>query len=118
MENKKLKIGIIGLGTVGCGVVKVLTKFDDIEIVLASVKNVNKKRDVEVKKLTSDSMEIATNPEIDVVVEVAGGCGVLDVLKTAIMNKKHIVTANKELLARHGAELFDLARENGVVILY
>ncbi|MBR5304198.1 MAG: homoserine dehydrogenase [Candidatus Gastranaerophilales bacterium] len=118
MENKKLKIGIIGLGTVGCGVVKVLAKYDDIEIVSASVKNLNKKRDVEVKSLTTDSMEIATNPNIDVVVEVAGGCGILDVLKTAIQNKKHIVTANKELLARHGAELFDLARENGVIILY
>lgn len=118
MENKKLKIGIIGLGTVGCGVVKVLEKFSDIEIISASVKNLSKKRDVEIKNLTTDSMQIATNPEIDVVVEVAGGCGILEVLKTAIQNKKHIVTANKELLARHGAELFDLARENGVVILY
>ena len=118
MENKKLKIGIIGLGTVGCGVVKVLEKFNDIEIVLASVKNLNKKRDVDVKNLTTDSMKIATHNDIDVVVEVAGGCAILDVLKTAIQNKKHIVTANKELLARHGAELFDLARENGVVILY
>jgi len=118
MENKKLKIGIIGLGTVGCGVVKVLEKFGDIEIVKASVKNIDKKRDVEIRNLTTDSMEIATDSNIDLVVEVAGGCGVLDVLKTAIKNKKHIVTANKELLARHGAELFDLARENGVVILY
>ena len=66
MENKKLKIGIIGLGTVGCGVVKVLEKFNDIEIALASVKNLNKKRDVEVKNLTSDSMQIATNPDIGV----------------------------------------------------
>lgn len=118
MENNKLKIGIIGLGTVGCGVVKVLEKFNDIEIVLASVKNLNKKRDVELDCLTTDSMQIATNPDIDVVVEVAGGCDILDVLLTAIKNKKHIVTANKELLARHGAQLFDLARENGVVILY
>lgn len=118
MENNKLKIGIIGLGTVGCGVVKVLSKFDDIEIVLASVKNLNKKRDVEVKNITDNSMQIAQHPDIDVVVEVAGGCGVLDVLIEAIKNKKHIVTANKELLARHGAQLFDLARENGVVIMY
>ena len=118
MENKKLKIGIIGLGTVGCGVVKVLSKFNDIEIVKASVKNLNKKRDVEVANLTTNSMEIATDENIDIVVEVAGGCGVLDVLIEAIKNKKHIVTANKELLARHGAQLFDLARENGVVILY
>ncbi|MBQ8636105.1 homoserine dehydrogenase [bacterium] len=118
MENKKLKIGIIGLGTVGCGVVKVLSKFSEVEIVKASVKNLDKKRDVKVQNLTTDSMEIANDPYIDVVVEVAGGCGVLDVLIAAIKNKKHIITANKELLARHGAQLFDLARENGVVILY
>lgn len=118
MENKKLKIGIIGLGTVGCGVVKVLSKYDDIEIVCAAVKNLSKKRDVEVKNLTDNPFDIVNNSEIDVVVEVAGGTGVLDVLVQAIKNKKHIVTANKELLARHGAELFDLARENKVVILY
>lgn len=118
MENKKLKLGIIGLGTVGCGVVKVLSKYDDIEIVKASVKNLNKKRDVELACLTDNSMDIALDSNIDVVVEVAGGCDILDVLIAAIKNKKHIVTANKELLARHGAQLFDLARENGVVILY
>lgn len=116
--NKKLKVGIIGLGTVGQGVVKVLSRFDDIEIVSAAVKNVSKKRSVEVQNITSNALEIAQNPEIDIVVEVAGGVGVLEVLVEAIKNKKHIVTANKELLARHGAELFDLAKKNNVVILY
>lgn len=116
--DKKLKLGIIGLGTVGQGVVKVLSKFDDIEIVSAAVKNISKKRDVKVQKVTADAMEIAKDSSIDIVVEVAGGVGVFDVLVEAIKNKKHIVTANKELLARHGAELFDLARKNGVVILY
>lgn len=116
--NNKLKIGIIGLGTVGQGVVKVLSKYDDIEIVSCAVKNLSKKRDVEVKNLTKDAMEIAKDPSIDVVVEVAGGVGILEVLSLAIENKKHIVTANKELLARHGAKLFDLARENAVAILY
>ena len=118
MENNKIKIGIIGLGTVGCGVVKVLSKYNDIEIVKASVKNIDKKRDVQIDNLTTDSYEIARDPEIDILVEVAGGCAVLDVLIEAIKNKKHIVTANKELLARHGAQLFDLAREYGVVVLY
>lgn len=121
-ENKKLRIGIIGLGTVGQGVVKVLSQdiepFCDIEIVGAAVKNLFKKRDVEVKTLTDNIDEIVNNPDIDVIVEVAGGVGVLDALVKAIKNKKHIVTANKELLARHGAELFDLARDNGVTILY
>ena len=117
MENK-IKIGIIGLGTVGSGVVKVLSKFKDIEITSAAVKNLDKKREVEVKHITTDPFEIAKNPEIDIVVEVAGSVYVKDVLIEAIKNKKHIVTANKELLAKHGAELFDLARENNVVIMY
>ena len=115
--NKKLKIGLIGLGTVGVGVVKVLKQYDDIEIVSAAVKNLSKPREVELP-LTDDIYSIVNNPEIDVVVEVAGGIGVIDALKCAIKNNKHIVTANKELLARCGAELFDLAKEYGVSILY
>lgn len=118
MENNKLKIGLIGLGTVGQGVVKVLSKYDNIEIISCAVKNLNKKRDVEVKNLTDNPMEIANNPNIDVVVEVAGGTNIKDTLLCAIKNKKHIVTANKELLAKYGAELFDAARENNVAILY
>lgn len=116
--NDKLKLGIIGLGTVGQGVVKVLDRFDDIEIVGAAVKNLSKKRDVEINWITDNIYELVNHPNIDVVVEVAGGCRVLDAIKQAIINHKHIVTANKELLARHGAELFDLARDNNVVILY
>lgn len=118
MENK-LKIGLIGLGTVGGGVVKTLCAFPQIEIVKAAVRNLNKKRDVEVRCITDDPFEIVNDPEIDVVVEVAGGVNpAFDLLKTAIKNKKHIVTANKELLAKHGAELFDLANEYNVAILY
>lgn len=118
MENK-LKIGLIGLGTVGCGVVKTLCAFPQIEIVKAAVRNLNKKRDVEVRCITDDPFEIVNDSEIDVVVEVAGGVNpAFDLLKTAIKNKKHIVTANKELLAKHGAELFDLANEYNVAILY
>lgn len=115
--SNKIKIGIIGLGTVGTGVVKVLSKYDDIEIVSVAVKNLSKKREVDVP-LTDDVYSIVNNPEINIVVEVAGGVGVLDALKCAVKNNKHIVTANKELLAKHGAELFDLAREYGVTILY
>ncbi len=115
--NNKLKIGMIGLGTGGSGVAKVLSKYDDIEIITCAVKNINKKREVELP-LTDDIYSVVNNPKVNVVVEVAGGVGVLDALKCAIKNNKHIVTANKELLARHGAELFDLAREYGVSILY
>ncbi len=119
MENKKIKIGIIGLGTVGSGVVKVLKNFNNIEIEAAAVRNLNKKRDVEVKKITDNPFEIVNNPEIDIVVEVAGGCNpAYELITTAIKNKKHIVTANKELLAKFGAKIFDLANEHNVAVLY
>ena len=119
---KALKVGIIGFGTVGTGVYNVLQGFDNIEIKKIAVKNINKKRNVEnfdETLLTADPYEIVNNPEIDVVIEVAGGVNpTYDVLKTAIKNKKHIVTANKELLAKEGSDLFKLAKENGVIILY
>lgn len=119
MEKNILKIGIIGLGVVGTGVVKALSNFGNIEIKKAAVKNVNKKREVTVKEITNNPFEIANDPEIDVVVEVAGGVDpCLEVLKTAIKNKKHVVTANKELLAKFGDEIFNLANENNVTVLY
>ncbi len=122
LENK-LKIGIIGLGTVGTGVVESLKNFKNIEIVSAAVKNLAKKRPETVteavKTITDDPFEIVNNPEIDVVVEVAGGCDpAYELITTAIRNKKHIVTANKELLAKFGAKIFDLANEYNVAVLY
>lgn len=119
MEKNVLKIGIIGLGVVGTGVVKALSKFENIKILKAAVRNKNKKREVNVQYITDDPFEIANDHEIDVVVEVAGGVDpCLEVLKTAIKNKKHIVTANKELLAKFGDEIFSLANENNVTVLY
>ncbi len=119
MENNVLKIGIIGLGVVGTGVVKALKRFNNIEIKKAAVRNLNKKREVEVASITDNPFEIANDPEINVVVEVAGGIDpCLEVIKTAIKNKKHIVTANKELLAKFGDEIFALANENNVTVLY
>ncbi len=119
---KALKVGIIGFGTVGTGVYNVLQSFPDIEIKKIAVKNINKKRNVDnlnVDLLTDNPYEIVNNPEIDVVIEVAGGVNpAFDILKKAILNKKHIVTANKELLAKKGSELFKLAKENNVIILY
>lgn len=119
---KALKVGIIGFGTVGTGVYKVLQSFPNIEIKKIAVKNITKKRNIEnfdTNLLTQDPYEIVNNPEIDIVIEVAGGVTpTFDVLKTAIKNKKHIVTANKELLAKKGSELFQLAKENKVIILY
>lgn len=119
MEKEKIKIGIIGLGTVGTGVVKTLQSFEKIEIKTVAVKNLNKKREVEVKNLTDDPFKIVNDPEIDIVVEVAGGCHpAYEIITGSIKNKKHIVTANKELLAKFGPEIFDLANENNVAVLY
>lgn len=121
-KNGKVKLGLIGLGTVGTGVVKVLKDYENIEITRIAVKNLKKKRDIEnldQSILTDDPFSIVTAPDIDIVVEVIGGTQpAYELLKTAIKNKKHIVTANKELLAKHGEELFNLANENNVVILY
>ena len=101
---KSLNIGIIGFGTVGTGVYNVLKSFKNIKIKKIAVKNINKKRNIEnfdESLLTSNAYELVNNPEIDVIVEVAGGLDpAFDLLKTAIQNGKHIVTANKELLAK------------------
>ncbi len=119
---KKLKVGIIGFGTVGTGVFKVLQNYKEITVKKIAVKNLNKKRNIEnfdEKLLTNNAFEIANDPEIDVIIEVAGGVNpTFDILKTAINNGKHIVTANKELLAKKGSELFQIAKEKNVVILY
>ncbi len=119
---KSLKVGIIGFGTVGIGVYKVLQSFPEITIKKIAVKNIHKKRNIEnfdETLLTDNPYDIVNDSEIDVVIEVAGGVNpIFDILKTALSNKKHIVTANKELLAKRGSELFKIAKENNVIILY
>lgn len=117
----KLKIGLIGLGTVGTGVYKTLADFDNVEIVKIAVKNINKPRAVEVPPtmMTDNPFDIVNDPSIDVVVELIGGVEpAWEYISTAIKNGKHIVTANKELLAKKGEELFKLAEEHNKVVLY
>ena len=100
----KFKVGLIGLGTVGTGVYKTLQNFNDVEIVKIAVKNINKKREIEnfdESLMTTDPYEIVNNPDIDILVEVIGGVNpAWDIISKAIENGKHIVTANKELLAK------------------
>lgn len=118
----KIKIGLIGLGTVASGVYKTLQSFDNIEIVKIAVRDINKERNIEgldKNILTLDANEIVNNESIQIVVELIGGVEpAMTLIKTAINNGKHVVTANKELLAKHGEELFDLAAKNNRVILY
>lgn len=120
MENP-LKIGILGLGTVGSGVVKSLEGNDLVSIKKVAVRNINKKRSVNlpVDVLTEDSFSVVNDKDIDVVVELIGGTDpAYELVKTAIENKKHVVSANKELIATYGKELFELAKKNNVIILY
>lgn len=122
MEKKKIKIGLIGLGTVGSGVFKTLQNFDNIEVKAIAVRNINKKRDIQGLDnsiITDDAYKIVNDPEIEIVAELVGGLEpAFDLITTALKNGKHIVTANKELLAKRGEELFKIAEENNRVILY
>lgn len=120
--DKKIKIGLIGLGTVGSGVFKTLQNFEDVEIVKIAVRNKTKKRNIEnldESIITDDPYEVVNDPEIQIVAELVGGIEpAFDLIKTAIKNGKHIVTANKELLAKHGEELFNFAESKNKVVLY
>ena len=120
--DKKIKIGLIGLGTVGSGVFKTLKDFENVEVVKIAVKNIKKPRNIEGLDnsiLTDNPYDVVNDPEIDIVTELVGGLEpAFDLIKTAIENGKHIVTANKELLAKRGKELFDIAEKNNKVVLY
>lgn len=120
--QKKIAIGLLGLGTVGGGVVKVLSKFGNIEIKKIAVKNLSKTRNIKnlnPEILTDKPETVINDPEIKIIIEVIGGINpALELLTQAIQNGKHIVTANKELIAKHGKVLFELAKKHNVVILY
>ena len=118
----KVKIGLLGLGTVGSGVYKTLQMFDNVEIKKIAVKNLKKKRNIEnfdESLLTDNPYDVVNDKEIQIIVELIGGVEpTWDYIKTAIENGKHIVTANKELLAKKGEPLFNLSEEHNRVVLY
>ncbi|NOS73845.1 MAG: homoserine dehydrogenase, partial [Methyloglobulus sp.] len=127
---KPVKIGIIGLGTVGGGTVNVLKRNAEeiarragrqIVITRASAKDLSKQRicDTQGIALTTDPYEIINDPEIEIVLELIGGAGaVKDMVLAAIANGKHVVTANKSLIALHGNEIFAKASEQGVIVAF
>lgn len=121
MDDKKVKIGLIGLGTVGSGVYKSL-KAKNVEIIQIAVRDKSKPRNIEgldESIVTENAYDVVNNPDVDIVAELIGGIEpAFELIKTAIKNGKHVVTANKELLAKHGEELFKLAEERNCVILY
>jgi len=125
-----MKVGILGLGTVGGGVVNVLQKNSasierrtgvKIEVILAGVRDVTQKRicDTSNIKLTEDPFEVVNHPDIDVVLELIGGTELTkELVETAINNGKHVITANKALIANHGNELIKLANKKQVRLLF
>jgi len=125
---KPVNVGICGLGTVGGGTFNVLTEnAQDIarragrEIVIAQVgaRRDNPACDTSTTTVSRDIFEVAKNPDIDIVVELIGGYDVAkQLVMTAIENGKHVVTANKALIAEHGDEIFAAAEAKGVSVMY
>lgn len=129
--NKPFRIGIAGLGTVGVGVIKALTKNADIitlragreiEIVAVSARNKDQDRGVDISgfEWVDNAADLASHGELDAVVELIGGSeGVAaDLVSGALDNARHVVTANKALLAHHGYELALKAEDKGVSLAY
>jgi len=125
---KPVKVGICGLGTVGGGTFNVLTRNAEeisrragrkIIIEQIGTRRENPACDTSGMQLTSDVFEVATNPEVDIVVELIGGYDTArDLVMTAIENGKHVVTANKALIAVHGNEIFTAAQEKNVMVAF
>lgn len=117
----KTVIGLLGLGTVGTGVVTLLRDNPQFEIRAIAVRQKNKPREIDLSpfEVTDDPFKLADDPKIEIIVEVAGGVDpVYEVVKRAIASGKHVVTANKELIAKHGPEIFDLAHRHNVTLFF
>ena len=129
MNTKKIKVALLGVGTVGTGVYKLIQRRADVmvrtigaemEVSKILVHNLNKQREgIDASLLTDNWQEIINDPEIQIVVEVMGG---IEPARTMIFEAlhagKHVVTANKDLLAAHGKELLDAAEEKHCDLLF
>ena len=131
MNKSKLNVAIIGLGTVGSGVIKLLKRQKsnikdrtgiELELVAISAKNKRKKRSVDISpyRWIASPINIAKDPDVDVIVELIGDMDntARKVIKEAINNGKHVVTANKSLLAKEGSIFEELARKKNVFLRY
>ena len=125
-----IQVGLLGIGTVGSGAFKVLQRNQEeirrragrgIEITMVADLDTERARAVvgDQVRVVSDARQVIANPDIDIVVELIGGCGIARTLVLeAIAAGKHVVTANKALLAVHGTEIFTAASEKGVVVAF
>ena len=127
---KPINVGLLGIGTVGGGTWTVLTRNAEeitrragrpICITTVADRNLERARTVTggAARLVDDAFAVVKDPEIDIVVELIGGCTVAkDLVLAAIENGKHVVTANKALLAMHGNEIFAAAQKKGVMVAF
>ena len=130
LAPRPLRVGMIGIGTVGSGTFRVLARNQaeiagragrGIKLVMVCARSLARAMRVVGRDaaLTNDPMLVATHPDVDVVVEVAGGTSpAREWVLAAIRAGKHVVTANKALLAEHGNEIFAAARQHGVAVAY
>ena len=127
---KPINVGLLGLGTVGAGTIEVLRRNAeeisrragrDIRITHATARDITKPRAVSLDgiKIVAEAMEIVSHPDIDIVCELIGGeTTTKDLVLKAIENGKHVVTANKALLAKHGNEIFAAAQRKKVMVAF
>ena len=125
---KIINIGLCGLGTVGYGVYTVLRRNADlisaragsnISVTHIGTRSSHSCRETESVKISGNVFQVAEDPNVDIVVELIGGTAVaFDLIMTAIRNRKHIVTANKALIAERGQEIFFEAEKNQVVVAF
>jgi homoserine dehydrogenase len=127
---KPINVGLLGAGTVGGGTFKVLQRNSEeisrragcaIRIAVVADKDVARARAVagDAARVTADALEVINDPQIDAVVELIGGHTIArELMLKAIGNGKHVVTANKALLALHGNEIFSAARRHGVMVAF
>lgn len=122
-NHKIIKVGVIGFGTVGGGVIEYFAKGGGkqfgIELKKVAVSNVNKKRNVKFSALTKNAKELLDDQEISIIVEVMGGINpAREYILEAMKKGKSVVTANKAILSRHAKELFKTARLNNVNLAF
>lgn len=127
---KPIKVGLLGLGTVGGGTLTVLRRNQqeitrragrEIQVEMAAVRDLAKAEKLTngSLKLTTNPFDVVDNPEIDIVVELMGGLSpAKELVMMAIENGKHVVTANKHLIAKHGNEIFAAAQAKGVMVAF